>query len=214
MVQPRKAEEMMIASKTARILLVDDHEVVREGLKVLISNARPEWEIAGEARDGVEGVEQTQHLKPDIVVLDITMPKMSGLETSRKLRTLGVNCPILIFTTHDSARLGDDAREVGAQGFVVKSQAFRDLVRAIDVLLHGGTFFGDAVPKKVEPEDSPSGLIYCLGLLFAPPGPHESTESRLRLMRNIGSHFITTKSPHLTAASMAFSASPALVFAT
>lgn len=155
-------------SKAARILLVDDHEVLREGLKVLISNARPEWEIVGEATNGVEAIEQTQRLRPDIVLLDITLPKMSGLEASSRLRQLGVSCPILIFTTHDSARLGDEARKAGAQGFVVKSQAFRDLVRAIDTLLQGGTFFDAGIGKGPEPEEPKSGLIFCLGLQFVP----------------------------------------------
>lgn len=152
---------------SARILLVDDHEVVREGLKSLLSNARPDWEISGEAATGAEAIEQTQKLKPDIVLLDISMPGMSGLEASMRMRELSVSCPILVFTTHESQTLGKEVRKAGAQGLVAKSQAFRDLVRAIDTLLSGGTFFGDPLAGNPEKEKASSGLIYCLGLQFA-----------------------------------------------
>jgi two-component system response regulator NreC len=152
---------------SARILLVDDHEVVREGLKSLLSNARPGWEISGEAGTGTEAIEQTQKLKPDIVLLDISMPGMSGLEASMRMRELGVSCPILVFTTHESQTLGKEVRKAGAQGLVAKSQAFRDLVRAIDTLLGGGTFFGDPLARNPEEEKNSPGLTYCLGLHFA-----------------------------------------------
>ena len=154
----------MNAIHTARILLVDDHEVLREGLKLLISNARPEWEIVGEATNGFEAIEQTQQLNPDIILLDISMPEMSGLEAAGRLRKLGVNCPILIFTTHESVQLSDDAREVGTQGVVLKAQAFRDLVRAIERLLLGGTFFDATNNGETRVEKSKPGPIYYLGL--------------------------------------------------
>jgi two-component system, NarL family, invasion response regulator UvrY len=151
----------------ARILLVDDHEVVREGLKSLLCGARPEWEISGEAATGADAIEQTQALKPDIVLLDISMPGMSGLEASSQMRKLGVACPILVFTTHQSETLGNEVRKAGAQGLVAKSQAFRDLVRAIDALLAGGTFFTPPLEQKPAVEPKP-GLTYRLGFLLAP----------------------------------------------
>jgi len=125
----------------AQILLVDDHQVVREGLKSLLSSARPEWQISGEAATGNEAIRQIQSLHPDIVVLDISMPGMSGLEASSRIRQMGLDTPILIFTTHESATLSNEVRRAGAQGVVAKSQAFRDLVGAIEILLGGGTFF-------------------------------------------------------------------------
>ena len=153
---------------SARILLVDDHEVVREGLKSLLANARPDWEISGEAATGAEAVEQTQALKPDIVLLDISMPGMSGLEALSQMRKLGVSCPILVFTTHQSDTLGNEVRKAGAQGLVAKNQAFRDLVRAIDTLLSGGTFFGTPLDGNPKSEKNKSDLTYCLGLQLAP----------------------------------------------
>ena len=125
----------------ARILLVDDHEIVREGIRTLITRSRPEWEICGEARDGEEALEAVRALRPDVVILDITMPKMSGLEAAPRIAKLGLGCRVLMFTMHDSERLSTEVRQAEAQGLVLKSQAARDLVRAVDRLLDGGTFF-------------------------------------------------------------------------
>ena len=124
-----------------RILLVDDHEIVREGIRTLITRSRPEWEICGEARDGEEALVAVRALKPDVVILDITMPKMSGLEAAPRIAKLGLGCRVLMFTMHDSERLSTEVRQAEAQGLVLKSQAARDLVRAVDRLLDGGTFF-------------------------------------------------------------------------
>ena len=128
-----------------RILLVDDHEIVREGIRTLITRSRPEWEICGEARDGEEALEAVRALRPDVVILDITMPKMSGLEAAPRIAKLGLGCRVLMFTMHDSDRLASEARRAQAQGLVLKSQAARDLIRAIDRLLAGSTFFGSDV---------------------------------------------------------------------
>jgi DNA-binding NarL/FixJ family response regulator len=125
----------------ARILLVDDHEIVRGGIRTLIARSRPEWEICGEARDGEEALDAVRTLKPDVVILDITMPKMSGLEAAPQIAKLGLGCRVLMFTMHDSERLCSEVRQAEAQGLVLKSQAARDLIRAVDRLLSGGTFF-------------------------------------------------------------------------
>jgi two-component system, NarL family, invasion response regulator UvrY len=127
-----------------RILIVDDHEIVREGIRTLLNGARPDWEICGEAANADEAVEAFKKLNPDLVVLDITMPGMSGLDASRAMKKLRAESRTLIFTMHDSSQLGAEVRDAGAQGFVLKSQAARDLVRAIETVLNGGTFFGTA----------------------------------------------------------------------
>lgn len=124
-----------------RILLVDDHEIVREGIRALIARSRPDWEICGEAGNGEEAVEAVKTLKPDVVILDITMPKMSGLEAAPRIAKLGLGCRVLMFTMHDSERLASEVRQAKAQGLVLKTQAARDLIRAVDRLLAGGTFF-------------------------------------------------------------------------
>jgi DNA-binding NarL/FixJ family response regulator len=153
---------------TARILIVDDHEVLREGLKALLAKLRPDWDICGEATDGDQAIESVQELKPDLVILDITMPRMSGLEASARMRKLGLKIPILIFTTHDSERLETEVRQAGAQGYVLKSQAARNLVHAIDTILAGGTFFG--APPKPAPTggDKPNpGILFLRGFALA-----------------------------------------------
>ncbi len=153
---------------SARILIVDDHEVLREGLKSLLAKSRPDWEICGEATDGEQAIQLAQELKPDLVILDITMPRMSGLEASSRMRKLRLEVPVLIFTTHHSERLDTEVRKAGAQGYVLKSQAARDLVQAIDTILSGGTFFG--APPAPEPAggNKPSpGILFCRGFAFA-----------------------------------------------
>jgi two-component system, NarL family, response regulator DegU len=127
----------------ARILIADDHEIVREGIRTLIDRSRPEWDICGEAKNGEEAIEAVKTLRPDVIVLDITMPKMSGLEAAPRIAKLGVGCRVLMFTMHDSDRLASEVRNAQAQGLVLKSQAARDLIRAIERLLAGGTFFTD-----------------------------------------------------------------------
>jgi DNA-binding NarL/FixJ family response regulator len=144
-----------------RILVVDDHEVVREGLKSHLAKSRPDWDICGEAINGEQAIQFARELKPDILILDITMPRMSGLEASTRMRKLGLTVPVLIFTTHDSPRLAIEVRQAGAQGYVLKSQAVRHLVQAIDTILAGGTFFG--APPKPEPSggDKPNpGILF------------------------------------------------------
>jgi DNA-binding NarL/FixJ family response regulator len=135
-----------------RILIADDHEIVREGIRTLLSRSRPDWEICGEASSGAEAVEACKALKPDIVILDITMPQMSGLEAAARITKADLRCRVLMFTMHESHRLGIEVRLAGAQGFVYKSRAARDLVRAVDVVLHGGTFFGSEPSSEPSPE--------------------------------------------------------------
>jgi DNA-binding NarL/FixJ family response regulator len=130
------------ASSAARILIADDHEIVRDGIRTLLRRCRPEWVICGEAKNGKEAIEAATLLEPDVLVLDVTMPVMSGLEAALRITRLGLPARVLIFTMHETKSLVMEVRDVGAQGYVVKSQASRDLINAIDCILAGGTFFG------------------------------------------------------------------------
>ena len=135
----------------ARILVVDDHEVVRQGIRTILS-ARPEWEICGEAVNGQEAIKLAETLRPDAIIMDITMPIMSGLEAARQItRNNNNSAPILIFTMHESRTLADSVRETGARGFVFKSRAAQDLINALDILLQNGTYFGPNGGEKNSP---------------------------------------------------------------
>src|SRR5215831_12453004 len=144
---------------TARILIIDDHEVLREGVKSLLVKSRSDWEICGEGTNGTQAIELAQRLRPDLVILDVTMPGMSGLEASARMRQLGLTLPVLIFTMHESERMATEARQVGAQGYVMKSQAARDLVHAIETLLAGGTFFGNHQEARAATDQSSLGIV-------------------------------------------------------
>jgi DNA-binding NarL/FixJ family response regulator len=150
-----------------KILIVDDHEIVREGVRTLLAKSRPEWDICGEARNGRDAIVAARDLGPDLIIMDISMPGMSGLEVVPRLRQMGINSLVLMFTMHESSRLGSEARQAGAQGYVLKSQAAFDLVRAIDTLLAGGTFYGTPEPKKAPGEEPKPGVALCIDLAFA-----------------------------------------------
>jgi DNA-binding NarL/FixJ family response regulator len=147
-------------STMARILIVDDHFVVRQGVRSILT-ARPEWKICGEAANGQEAIDAATSERPDIIVMDITMPVISGLDATVRLNDLGLTAPILFLTMHDLNALARDIRRVGARGYVQKARAGQDLIPAIDALLHGRTFFGG--PGKSEPvrqKDPDPGLLH------------------------------------------------------
>jgi len=154
-----------MSANPTTILVVDDHEIVREGVRSLLAASRPDWNIL-EAGGGAQAVQTIQGNPPDLVVMDITMPDASGLQVTSRLRKTGFARPVLIFTMHESAALTGETKNAGAQGYVLKSQATEDLVRAIDILLAGGTFFGAPPDPTPSPREPHPGLIFFRG--FAP----------------------------------------------
>jgi DNA-binding NarL/FixJ family response regulator len=116
-----------------RILLVDDHPVVRQGLRTLLQG-RQDWEVVGEASDGVEAVDKVESLRPDVVVIDVTMPRMNGLEACRVIQQKHKEAgpEVLFVTQHDSPQMMREALDAGARGYVVKSNAARDLLEAVE----------------------------------------------------------------------------------
>jgi DNA-binding NarL/FixJ family response regulator len=116
-----------------RILVVDDHPIVRHGLRTLLGG-RPEWEIIDEAEDGIEAMEKADRLKPDVVVLDVSMPRMDGLEACRRIRKSVPKSEVLIVTQYDSPQMMREALSAGARGYIVKSDAARDLLAALEAV--------------------------------------------------------------------------------
>jgi DNA-binding NarL/FixJ family response regulator len=131
-----------------RILIADDHEVVRRGLASLLQ-AHEGWEVVAEATDGREAVEKAKELKPDFVILDIGMPNLNGLAATRQLAQLDPTFKVIVLTVVDSDNVIREALDAGARGFVLKSDAVRDLVAAIEALQRGQMFFTTRVNEVV-----------------------------------------------------------------
>jgi DNA-binding NarL/FixJ family response regulator len=131
-----------------RILIADDHEIVRQGIRALLEG-HAGWEVCGEAGDGREALELTRSLRPDLVLLDIGMPGLNGLETARHILEQAPLTRILVLTIHDSEQVVRDVLGVGARGFLLKSDAGRDLVTAVEAIQHRGTFFTSKVADLV-----------------------------------------------------------------
>jgi DNA-binding NarL/FixJ family response regulator len=122
------------------ILLADDHEVVRCGLRAVLAERR-DWVICGEARTGRQAVALARQLRPDLVVMDLTMPELNGLEATRQIREALPRTEVLMLTMHSGEELMREVLEAGARGFVLKSDAGKSLVAAIQALARHETFF-------------------------------------------------------------------------
>ncbi len=126
-----------------RILIADDHEVVRQGVRAVLE-AEPAWIVCGEASSGREAVAMAVALRPEVVVLDISMPELNGLEATRQIRGV-VPAKILILTVHESDQVVAEVLDAGADGYVLKTDAGRKLVEAIRALLQNQRFFTERV---------------------------------------------------------------------
>ncbi len=130
-----------------RILVVDDHPMVRRGLRNLLGS-HAGWEVVDEAVDGVEAVDKSGQLSPDVVILDLSMPRMSGLEACRLIRRNLPQSEVLIVTQHDSPQMMREAGDAGARGYVVKSNIARDLVKAVEATSEHRPFGWDIGPSR------------------------------------------------------------------
>lgn len=129
-----------------RILVADDHEIVRCGLVSLIES-HPGWEVCAEAQNGRIAVDKVKELKPDVVILDIGMPVLNGLAATQEILRDNPQAKILILTMMDAERVMQAAREAGARGYILKSDAARVLVAAVQALEYGNTFFTSQVAR-------------------------------------------------------------------
>jgi DNA-binding NarL/FixJ family response regulator len=131
-----------------RILLVDDHDVVRRGLKALLQG-HSGWEICGEAATGRDAVDLAEEMQPEIAVVDLMMPDLNGLETTRLIRRASERTEVLIFTMHYNESLVHDALEAGARGYLLKSDTEKHIVTAIETLLRHQPYFSAQVSEAV-----------------------------------------------------------------
>jgi DNA-binding NarL/FixJ family response regulator len=131
------------------VLIADDHEIVRRGLRALIQE-QPEWQVVAEAIDGREAVAKAEEFKPDVAILDITMPSLNGLEATRQIAKLSPRTKVLILSIHESDQLIHKLLGAGARGYILKADASRDLIKAVKALLANKTFFTPKVAQKVK----------------------------------------------------------------
>jgi DNA-binding NarL/FixJ family response regulator len=154
-----------------RILVADDHEIVRRGLVALIKS-HPDWEVCAEANNGREAVEKANQFKPDIAILDIGMPVLNGLEATRQILRQHPAVRILILTITDTDQVVQAVLDAGARGFLLKSDAARDLVTAVEALQHNKAFFTARVADLVlsgflnNAQCRPQGELSVSGLTF------------------------------------------------
>jgi DNA-binding NarL/FixJ family response regulator len=135
-------------ARTTRILIADDHEVVRSGLRSILE-ARPGWLVVAEVADGKEAVGKAVDAKPDVAIIDYSLPIMNGIEATRQIRARVPTTEVLIFTMHDSDALLDEALQAGARAFLLKSEAQHYLLAAVESLSAHKPFFTGKLSEKL-----------------------------------------------------------------
>jgi DNA-binding NarL/FixJ family response regulator len=143
-----------------RVVLVDDHHMVREGLKGLLAG-HAHIAVAGEAANGADAVELAKTLAPDVMILDVTMPGMNGIETMREIRKCAPETEVLALSMHASDQVVNDMLHAGASGYILKTASVQELARAIETVMRGETYLSKEIAELVA--DS-SGLFFEGGL--------------------------------------------------
>ena len=160
--------------KPLSILIADDHEVVRQGIRALLG-ARPEWKICGEAATGREASDKAKKLSPDLVLLDLSMPEMDGLEAIPRILNACRGIKILVLTMNDSGEVASQVLAAGASALVLKSDAGRDLVRAVQSVERGQPFLSPAVTKLI--------IGHLSRTSAAGPSPREISRRELEVLK-------------------------------
>ncbi len=140
-------EPFLSSAATKRILIADDHDVTRQGIRTLLQT-EPNVEVCGEAQDGLDAVAKARELNPDLIIMDISMPGASGFSAASNLRSAGSRCKILFFTTHTYGEIERMSRQLGFEGLVTKTNAARDLLRAVRAILAGNKFFNSEIVRR------------------------------------------------------------------
>jgi DNA-binding NarL/FixJ family response regulator len=141
-----KGAQPVMEMRNVRILLADDHNILRQGLRLLLER-EPGFEVIGEAADGREAVERAEATKPDVAVLDIAMPNMSGIEAAQRISTLLPHAGIIILSMHSDEGYVLRVLKAGAKGYLLKDSAENDLIEAIKAVSKGKAFFSPEISK-------------------------------------------------------------------
>ncbi|MFM8468396.1 MAG: response regulator [Limisphaerales bacterium] len=131
-----------------KILIADDHDIVRTGMKSLMED-QPGWQVVAEAGTGRQAVDKAKATAPDVCVLDVTMPELNGLEAARQIKKLLPNVEILILTVHESEQVAAEVLKVGARGYILKSDAGRELVAAVKAVAAHKNYFTSRIAQMV-----------------------------------------------------------------
>jgi DNA-binding NarL/FixJ family response regulator len=131
-----------------RVLIVDDHAFIRRGVQTIL-NPFPEWEPCGEADSGNEAIRMADELRPEVIIMDVSMPGLNGIEATRVIRKAQPNVKIVLLTLHESADLVRMAFRAGARGYLLKTDAEQELVRALNVVLGEGTYISPRINSEV-----------------------------------------------------------------
>jgi DNA-binding NarL/FixJ family response regulator len=147
-----------VPARTIRILVADDHEIVRHGLRTLLES-RPGWSVVGEASNGVAAVEKAIELKPDVVLIDLAMPELNGLEATRRIRDTLPETEVLVLSVNDAEHVAKQALASGARGYLVKSDAGGELVAAIEAAVRHRSFISPRLSPSQGGAANPEALL-------------------------------------------------------
>ncbi len=144
---PEERRESGPPARRTSVLLADDHEVVRQGLRLLLET-EPDLDVVGEAKDGREAVELARESRPDVVVMDVAMPRLNGVDATREIMAVVPTTRVLVLTAHGDHEYVERALQFGAAGYVLKQTSLDRLAAAIRTVRAGGTYVGSAIPWR------------------------------------------------------------------
>jgi DNA-binding NarL/FixJ family response regulator len=131
-----------------RVLIVDDHAFIRRGVQTIL-HAFPEWEFCGEAENGKDAIRLADELKPEVIIMDVSMPGLNGIEATRAIRKTQPGVKIVLLTLHESSELLRSAFRAGARGYLLKTDAEQELVRALTVVIGEGAYISPKMDSEV-----------------------------------------------------------------
>jgi DNA-binding NarL/FixJ family response regulator len=131
-----------------RVLIVDDHAFIRRGVQTIL-RPFPEWELCGEADNGSDAIRMAEELRPEVIIMDLSMPGLNGIEATRAIRKAQPGVKIVLLTLHESAELVRSAFRAGASGYLLKTDAEQELVKALTVVTGQGTYISPRIDNTV-----------------------------------------------------------------